>query len=76
MLVQSMTFAEAYRELDPDRKPEPKKETLVENVSVRYFGSECPLDPGMEVDQQNCVECDCYFATARKSIICRKVKED
>ena len=62
--------------LRPDRKPEPKQETLVENVSVRYFGSECPLDQGMEVDQQNCVECDCYFATARKSIICRKVKED
>ena len=65
-----------YSWLMPDRKPEPKQEKLVENVSVRYFGSECPLDPGMEVDQQNCVECDCYFATARKSIICRKVKED
>lgn len=65
-----------YSWLMPDRKPEPKKEKLVENVSVRYFGSECPLDPKMEVDQQNCVECDCYFATARKSIICRKVKED
>lgn len=66
----------AFKSLLPDRKPEPKQEKLVENVSVRYFGSECPLDPGMEVDQQNCVECDCYFATARKSIICRKVKED
>ena len=65
-----------YSWLMPDRKPEPKKEKLVENVAVRYFGSECPLDPGMEVDQYNCVECDCYFATARKSIICRKVKED
>ena len=65
-----------YSWLMPDRKPEPKKEKLVENVAVRYFGSECPLDPKMEVDQYNCVECDCYFATARKSIICRKVKED
>lgn len=57
----------------PDRKPEPKKEKLVENVAVRYFGSECPMDPKKEVDQYNCMECDCYFATARKSIICRKV---
>ena len=62
-----------YSWLMPDRKPESKKEKLVENVAVRYFGSECPLDPKKEVDQYNCMECDCYFATARKSIICRKV---
>lgn len=66
----------AFKPILPDRKPEPKKEKLTETVAVRYFGSECPLDPKKEVDQYNCVECDCYFATARKSIICRKVKED
>ena len=57
----------------PDRKPEQKS---AENCAIRYFGSECPLDPEKEVDQYNCMDCDCYFATARKSIICRKVEED
>lgn len=67
----------AFKSILPDRKPEPKPEVkLVENVAVRYFGSECPLDPKKEVAQYNCMECDCYFATARKSIICRKVEED
>ena len=66
----------AFKPILPDRKPEPKKEKLVENVAVRYFGSECPLDPKKEVDQYNCVECDCYFATARKSIICKHVEKE
>ena len=62
-----------YKLLLPDR-PQPKPEQKsAENCAIRYFGSECPLDPKMEVDQYNCVNCDHYFATASKSIICKKV---
>jgi len=61
-----------YSILRPDRKPAPKPEPKrVENCAIRYFGSTCPLNNRMEVDQYNCVECEHYFATASKSIICK-----
>ena len=57
----------------PDKpKPEPQK---VENCFIRPFGEPCPIDNGIEVDIYNCTNCEHYFATASKSIICRKVEE-
>ena len=54
----------------PQPKPEPQK---VENCVIRYFHSRCPLNPKMDVDIYNCTNCQHYFATASKSIICKKV---
>ena len=62
----------AFKPLLPDKpqpKPEPKR---VENCAIRYFGDPCPIDNGIEVDIYNCTNCEHYFATASKSIICRK----
>lgn len=63
-----------YQMLLPDKpqpKPEPKR---VENCAIRYFGNPCPIDNGIEVDIYNCVNCEHYFATASKSIICKHVE--
>ena len=62
-----------FASLLPD-KPQPKPEAKsAENCAIRYFHSRCPLDPKMEVDIYNCTNCEHYFATASKSIICKKV---
>ena len=62
-----------YKLLLPD-KPQPKPEQKsAENCAIRYFGSECPIDNVVEVDIYNCTNCEHYFATASKSIICKKV---
>ena len=63
-----------YKLLLPDRQPNPKPAPQkVENCAIRYFGDPCPIDNGIEVDQYNCTNCEHYFATASKSIICKKV---
>ena len=62
-----------YKLLLPDR-PQPKPEQKsAENCAIRYFHSRCPLNPAAEVDIYTCADCEYYFATASKSIICKKV---
>ena len=57
----------------PQPKPEPKK---VENCAIRYFGDPCPIDNGIEVDIYNCTNCEHYFCTSTKSIICKHVEKE
>ena len=54
----------------PQPKPEQKS---AENCAIRYFHSRCPLNPEAEVDIYTCTNCEHYFHTASKSIICKKV---
>ena len=69
-------YDNAFESILPD-KPKPKPEAKrVENCAIRYFGSKCPLDPKMEVDQYNCVNCEHYFCTSTKSIICKHVEKE
>ena len=64
----------AFKPLLPD-KPQPKPEAKrVENCAIRYFGSWCPLQKNYQVDIYNCTNCEHYFATASKSIICKHVE--
>ena len=62
-----------YKLLLPDQ-PQPKLEQKsAENCAIRYFHSRCPLNPAAEVDIYTCADCEHYFHTASKSIICKKV---
>ena len=62
-----------YKLLLPDQ-PQPKPEQKsAENCAIRYFHSRCPLNPAAEVDIYTCADCEHYFHTASKSIICKKV---
>ena len=64
----------AFKSILPDPKPKPKPEQKSdENCAIRYFHSRCPLNPDAEVDIYTCAECEYYFHTASKSIICKKV---
>lgn len=67
-------FRQDFCSLLPDRQPNAKiAPKSAENCFIRPFHSRCPLDPKMEVDIYNCTNCEHYFCTSTKSIICKKV---